>query len=139
MSHLITDFGFVHGGIYSSIAIVMYISSTIFWFYFTMTLISPENYLVTVIILPLVFTNSILLVYSEASYIALSEVTTYLNRRIFCLKITQPNFYHTCIFEFILKNFSGGKKITVENSEFNRVWSCGTNTDRSNSCSWSCF
>ncbi|KAL4141531.1 hypothetical protein QTP88_004158 [Uroleucon formosanum] len=74
MSHLITDFGIVHGGIYSSIAIVMYISSTVFWFYFAMTLISPENYLVTVIIIPLTFTNSILMVYSEAAYIALQEV-----------------------------------------------------------------
>lgn len=74
MSHLITDFGIVHGGIYCSIAIVIYISSTTLWFYFTMTLISPENYLVSVIIVPLVFTNSILMVYSESSYIALSEV-----------------------------------------------------------------
>ncbi|XP_050058056.1 gustatory and odorant receptor 22 isoform X3 [Aphis gossypii] len=74
MSHLITDFGIVHGGIYCSIAIVIYISSTTLWFYFTMTLISPENYLVSVIVVPLVFTNSLLMVYSEASYIALSEV-----------------------------------------------------------------
>ncbi|XP_026819078.1 gustatory and odorant receptor 24 [Rhopalosiphum maidis] len=74
MSNLITDFGIVHGGIYCSTAIIIYISSTVFWFYFTMTLISPENYLVSVIIVPLVFTNSILMVYSEASYIALSEV-----------------------------------------------------------------
>eukprot|EP00102_Acyrthosiphon_pisum_P020067 XP_016657277.1 PREDICTED: gustatory and odorant receptor 22-like isoform X2 [Acyrthosiphon pisum] len=74
MSHLITDFGIVHGGIYSSTAIVMYISSTVLWFNFAMTLISPENYLVTVIIVPLAFTNSILMVYSEAAYIALSEV-----------------------------------------------------------------
>ncbi|XP_025205086.1 gustatory and odorant receptor 22 [Melanaphis sacchari] len=74
MSHLITDFGIVHGGIYCSIAIVIYISSTILWFFFTMTLVTPEKYLVSVIIVPLVFTNSILMVYSEASYIALSEV-----------------------------------------------------------------
>eukprot|EP00102_Acyrthosiphon_pisum_P027506 XP_016664716.1 PREDICTED: gustatory and odorant receptor 22-like [Acyrthosiphon pisum] len=82
MSHLITDFGIVHGGIYSSTAIVMYISSTVLWFNFAMTLISPENYLVTVIIVPLAFTNSILMVYSEAAYIALSEVGKKLHWKI---------------------------------------------------------
>lgn len=101
-----------------------------------MTLISPENYLVTVIIVPLAFTNSILMVYSEAAYIALSEVPTYLPKLTYCLLDTMSldnytaKFYHTYTFKFILKNCTGGKAITLENIEFNHVWSCGTNTKR---------
>lgn len=75
MSHLITDFGIVHSGMYCSVALVMYLASTITLFLFFMTIISTEKQMVTPVFLPIVFANSILIAYSEAAYIAVSEVT----------------------------------------------------------------
>uniref|UniRef100_A0A2S2QVJ6 Gustatory and odorant receptor 22 n=1 Tax=Sipha flava TaxID=143950 RepID=A0A2S2QVJ6_9HEMI len=74
MSHMITDFGIVHGGMFCSTAIVMYISSTITLFVVFMILISPESYKVSPILLPATFSSSILMIYSESAYTALSEI-----------------------------------------------------------------
>lgn len=74
MSHMITDFGIVHSGMCCSIAIIMYIVSTINLFSIFSTLISSHSHKVSAIILPAIFTNSILMIYSESAYIALSEV-----------------------------------------------------------------
>lgn len=74
MSQLITDFGIVHGGMFCSIALVMYVISTITLFVLFMTLLSAEKEMATAVILPSVFANSVLVIYSESAYVALSEV-----------------------------------------------------------------
>lgn len=71
---MITDFGIVHSGMCCSTAIVMYIVSTVTLFSLFMTLLSPESYKVSAILLPVIFANSVLMIYSESAYTALSEV-----------------------------------------------------------------
>lgn len=79
MSQLISDFGIVHGGMYCSIALVIFISSTIFLFLLVMTLIlSPEKHIGLAILLPVTFSTSVLMVYSEAAYVALLEVILFI-------------------------------------------------------------